>query len=98
MDIGIIGAGRVAQAFARHALQGGHTIKISNSRGPSTLGDTVHTLGGGVPAATKGEAAACELGGLAVRGEDEMGGLTPATPWPHTNLNDAASPFHARAG
>jgi phosphoglycerate dehydrogenase-like enzyme len=36
MDIGIIGAGRVAQAFARHALNVGHTINISNSRGPST--------------------------------------------------------------
>jgi NADP oxidoreductase coenzyme F420-dependent len=44
MDIGIIGAGRVAQAFARHALQVGHTMKISNSRGPSTLRDTVQTL------------------------------------------------------
>ena len=27
MDIGIIGAGSVAQAFARHALNVGHTIK-----------------------------------------------------------------------
>jgi hypothetical protein len=32
MDIGIIGAGRVAQAFARHVLHVGHTIKISNGR------------------------------------------------------------------
>ena len=45
MDISIIGAGSVAQAFARHALKVGHTMKISNSRGPSTLGETVHTLG-----------------------------------------------------
>ena len=52
MDIGIIGAGSVAQAFARHALQVGHTMKISNSRGPSTLRDTVHTLGAGVTAVT----------------------------------------------
>ena len=36
MDIGILGAGRVAQAFARHVLHVGHTINISNSRGPST--------------------------------------------------------------
>ena len=61
MDIGIIGAGSVAQAFARHALKVGHTIKISNSRGPSTLGETVHTLGSGVTAVTKEEAAALRL-------------------------------------
>ena len=44
MDIGIIGAGRVAQAFARHALKVGHTMKISNSRGPSTLGPNLAKL------------------------------------------------------
>jgi len=70
MDIGIIGAGRVAQAFARHALKVGHTMKISNSRGPSTLGDTVQALGSGVTAVTTEEAAACEIVVLAVPWDD----------------------------
>jgi predicted dinucleotide-binding enzyme len=81
MDIGIIGAGHVAQAFARHALHVGHTIKISNSRGPSTLRDTVHTLGAGVTAVTTAEAAASELVVLAVPWDDVVGVLTHLPPW-----------------
>ncbi len=81
MDIGIIGAGSVAQAFARHALKVGHTMKISNSRGPNTLGDTVHTLGSGVTAVTTEEAAACELVVLAVPWDDVVGVLTHLPVW-----------------
>src|SRR3989442_11383292 len=81
MDIGIIGAGRVAQAFARHALQVGHTMKISNSRGPSTLGDTVRTLGAGVTAVATAEAAASEIVVLAGAWDDVVGALTPLPPW-----------------
>ena len=98
MDIGIIGAGSVAQAFARHALQVGHTMKISNSRGPSTLGDTVHTLGSGVTAVTKEEAAASELVVLAVPWDDVVGVLTPLPPWQQHIVIDTTNPFHGRAG
>jgi 8-hydroxy-5-deazaflavin:NADPH oxidoreductase len=98
MDIGIIGAGSVAQAFARHALHVGHTIKISNSRGPSTLGETVHTLGAGVTAVTTAEAAACEIVVLAVPWDDVVGVLTHLPPWQHQIMIDATNPFHGRAG
>ena len=98
MDIGIIGAGRVAQAFARHALKVGHTMKISNSRGPSTLGDTVHTLGAGVTAVTTAEAAASELVVLAVPWDDVVGVLTPLPPWQQHIVIDTTNPFHGRAG
>src|SRR5438128_9854493 len=98
MDIGIIRAGRVAQAFARHALHVGHTIKISNSRGPSTLGDTVHTLGSGVTAVTTAEAAASELVVLAVPWDDVVGTLTHLPPWQQQILIDTTNPFHGRAG
>ena len=91
MDIGIIGAGRVAQAFARHALNVGHTIHISNSRGPSTIGDTVHTLGAGVTAVTTAEAAACAIVVLAVPWDDVVGVLTPLPPWQQQILIDATN-------
>ena len=98
MDIGIIGAGSVAQAFARHALKVGHTINISNSRGPSTLGETVQTLGSGVTAVTKEEAAASEIVVLAVPWDDVVGVLTHLPPWQQQILIDATNPFHGRAG
>lgn len=37
MKIGIIGAGFVARAVAKLAIKAGHTVMLSNSRGPQTL-------------------------------------------------------------
>src|SRR5260370_5944092 len=61
MESGTIGAGDFAQAFARRALQAGHKVKLSNSRGPESLRQIVNQLGPGAIAATTEEAAACAL-------------------------------------
>jgi 3-hydroxyisobutyrate dehydrogenase-like beta-hydroxyacid dehydrogenase len=37
MEIGTIGAGAFAQAFAKRALKAGYKVKLSNSRGPDFL-------------------------------------------------------------
>jgi predicted dinucleotide-binding enzyme len=66
MEIGTIGAGAFAQAFAKQALKAGHKIKLSNSRGPDSLLKSVDQLGAGARAASKEEAAACEMVLLAV--------------------------------
>ena len=68
MEIGTIGAGAFAQAFAKRALKAGHKVKLSNSRGPDSLREIVNQLGAGAIAATKEEAAACEMVLLAARG------------------------------
>ena len=39
MHIGIIGAGHIGSALAKHFTQLQHTVAIANSRGPETLGD-----------------------------------------------------------
>jgi predicted dinucleotide-binding enzyme len=41
MEIGTIGAGAFAEAFARQALKAGHKVKLSNSRGPNGLREIV---------------------------------------------------------
>jgi len=51
MEIGTIGAGAFAQAFAKRALQAGHKVKLSNSRGPDSLREIVNQLGPGGPLA-----------------------------------------------
>jgi 8-hydroxy-5-deazaflavin:NADPH oxidoreductase len=66
MEIGTIGAGDFAQAFAKRALKAGHKVKLSNSRGPDSLREIVNQLGLGATAATKEEASACEIVLLAV--------------------------------
>ncbi len=45
MKIGIIGAGHIGTALARHFTQLGHTVSIANSRGPETLGDVAGKTG-----------------------------------------------------
>jgi predicted dinucleotide-binding enzyme len=39
MRIGFIGAGNVTRTFGRHLINAGHTIVVSNSRGPDTLAE-----------------------------------------------------------
>jgi predicted dinucleotide-binding enzyme len=61
MEIGTIGAGAFAQAFAKQALKAGHKVHLSNHRGPDSLREIVSQLGPGASAASKEEAAACEM-------------------------------------
>ena len=66
MKIGFLGAGNVTRTFGRHLLNAGHTIVVSNSRGPATLADFVADLGPGAIAGTKQQAAECDVVILAV--------------------------------
>jgi 8-hydroxy-5-deazaflavin:NADPH oxidoreductase len=61
MKVGFIGAGTVARTFGRHLLTAGHTIVVSNSRGPETLADFVDDLGPDAIAGTKQQAAECDV-------------------------------------
>ncbi|MDR3616755.1 MAG: NAD(P)-binding domain-containing protein [Candidatus Obscuribacterales bacterium] len=45
MNIGIIGAGNIGAALAMHFGKLNHTVKIANSRGPSTLGEVARKTG-----------------------------------------------------
>jgi hypothetical protein len=56
--VGFIGSGQIGSALARLAVEAGHQVVLSNSRGPETLADTVAELGPRASAATSGEAAA----------------------------------------
>jgi predicted dinucleotide-binding enzyme len=56
--VGIIGSGNVGITVARLAVDAGHLVVLSNSRGPETLADTAADLGPRAAATTSGEAAA----------------------------------------
>ena len=98
MEIGTIGAGDFAQAFAKRALKAGHKVKLSNSRGPESLREIVNRLGPGAMAATKEEAAACEMVVLAVPWDDVPETLTSLPKWENQILIDGTNPFHGKAG
>jgi predicted dinucleotide-binding enzyme len=65
MNVGFIGAGSVTGTFGRHLLTAGHTIVVSNSRGPETLANFVADLGPGAIAGTKQQAAESDVAILA---------------------------------
>ena len=97
MEIGTIGAGDFAQAFAKQALKVGHKVKLSNSRGPESLREIVNRLGRGAMAATNEEAAACEVL-LAVPWDNVPETLANLPEWKNQILIDGTNPFHGKAG
>jgi 8-hydroxy-5-deazaflavin:NADPH oxidoreductase len=66
VKIGFLGAGNVTRTIGRHLIIAGHTIVVSNSRGPETLADFVADLGPGAVAGAKEQAAECDVVILAV--------------------------------
>ncbi|WP_329065407.1 NADPH-dependent F420 reductase [Amycolatopsis sp. NBC_01480] len=56
--MGFIGSGAIGTTIARLAVEAGHQVVLSNSRGPETLAGTVAELGPRASAATSREAAA----------------------------------------
>jgi predicted dinucleotide-binding enzyme len=56
--IGFIGSGHIGSTVARLAVDAGHDVALSNSRGPETLHDLVAELGPHARAATPEEAGA----------------------------------------
>ena len=64
--IGIIGAGRIGQAFARLARRAGRDVVIANSRGPKSLASVVAARGEGVSAGTLDDAAASAIAVIGV--------------------------------
>ena len=98
MEIGTIGAGAFAQAFAKRALKAGHKVKLSNQHGPDSLREIVHHLGPGATAAPKEEAAACEMVLLAVPWDNVSETLTSLPKWNNQILIDGTNPFHGKAG
>lgn len=59
--LGLIGSGHIGSTVARLAVDAGHEVVLSNSRGPETLQDLADDLGPHARAATTSEAAAADL-------------------------------------
>src|SRR5712692_1345423 len=98
MEIGTIGAGAFAQAFAKRVLKAGHKVRLSNSRGLDSLREIVNHLGPGATAATKEEAVACEIVLLAVPWDNVPETLASLPKWKNQILIYGTNPFHGKAG
>ena len=79
-------------------MKAGHKVKLSHSRGPDSLREIVDELGPGAIAATKEEAAACEMVLLAVPWDNVPETLASLPTWKNQILIDGTNPFHGKAG
>jgi predicted dinucleotide-binding enzyme len=98
MEIGTIGAGDFAQAFAKRVLKAGYEVKLSNRRGTESLREIVMQLGRGATATTREEAVACEMVLLAVPWDNVPETLASLPKWKNQILIDGVNPFHGQAG
>jgi len=98
MELGTIGAGAFAQAFAKRALNAGHTVKLSNDQGPDSLREIVTQLGPRSMAVPKEVAASCEMVLLAVPWDNVPDTLASLPRWKNQILIDGTNPFHGKAG
>src|SRR5713226_2901442 len=98
MQIGTIGAGDLAQAVAKRALEAGYEVNLSNSRGPESMREIVKNLGPGATAVSREEAVACEIVLLAVPWDTLPETLASLPKWNNQILIDGTNPFHGKAG
>ena len=90
--IGIIGAGNIGKTVAAHLLKNGYTVKISNSKQPDSLQETVAQLGNGATAVTANEAAEADIVVLAIPWL-QVKTLTNITDWKDKIVIDATNHY-----
>ena len=91
-SIGIIGAGNIGKTIAAHLLKNGYSVKISNSKQPDSLEETVVQLGKGATAVTVAEAAEADMVILALPWLQAKT-LTTITDWKDKIVIDATNHF-----
>jgi len=92
MNIGIIGAGGIGQAFAAHVARAGYEVIVSNSRDPGSLAGLVRQLGPRAKAGTRQEAARADVVVVAVQWEHLRAALSDLPAWNGRILIDATNP------
>jgi hypothetical protein len=91
MKFGFIGAGEVAQIYAKHFVRDGHEVVLSNSRGPDSLIELARSIGPNARAGTVKEAAKQDIVILCVRWHQAKQGLAEVSDWNGRILVDATN-------
>src|SRR5258708_26496363 len=91
MKLGFIGAGNVAQTYAKHFVRHGHEVVLSNSKGPDLLAELVRSIGPNAKAGTVKEAAKEDIVILDVRWEQAEQALAEVSGWNGRILVDATN-------
>jgi predicted dinucleotide-binding enzyme len=93
MKIGMLGSGTVALSIARHAIEQGHEVLLSNRSGADKLADALAELGPKASVVTVAEAAAAPVVLLATPWTTIETVLSGLPAWDNRILIDATNPF-----
>jgi predicted dinucleotide-binding enzyme len=93
VNIGILGAGAIGQAFAAQLARAGLGATIANSRGPASLVDTAARLGPGIVPATAAQAAASDIVFLSVGWKHIPAAVSGIEHWQNRIVIDATNPI-----
>jgi predicted dinucleotide-binding enzyme len=93
MKIGILGAGGIGLAYARHFTAAGYRVILSNSRGPESLADAARELGPNASAGTLAEAAAADVVFLSITWPHLPAVLGKLGPWDNRIVIDTTNPI-----
>src|SRR6266404_7023966 len=96
MKIGIIGAGKIGRAIARHLTRSGHDAIVSNSRGPESLKSLVAELGQNAKAGAFAEAATAPIVFLSVTWAQLRAALAKLPAWRGRIAVDTTNPYVAQ--
>ena len=91
MKFGFIGAGEVAQTFAKHFVRHGHEVVLSNSRRPDSLVELARSIGPNAKAGTVKEAVKQNIVILCVRWHQAKQALAEVSDWNGHILVDATN-------
>ena len=94
MQIGLIGAGEVARAFARKAIDAGHSVAFSNTRAGEGLDTLISTFGPRACAGTPAAAAENDVVVLATRWSSVEAALGHLPAWRGQVLIDSTNAFN----
>src|SRR2546423_7320233 len=97
MTVGIIGAGKIGAAIARHLTKSGYDVIVSNRRGPESLRPLVAELGPKAKAGTVEQAAAASVIFLTVTWSQLPGVLSKLPAWDGRIAIDAPNHYAADA-
>lgn len=89
IEIGILGAGNIGQAFARHLVKAGHRVLLANRRGPASLKSLVGELGPNARASTAHEVARLKIVLVAIPWTELPAAMSEFSPWDGCIVIDA---------
>jgi predicted dinucleotide-binding enzyme len=89
IEVGLIGAGNIGRAFARHLVQAGHRVQLANRQGPASLKQLVGELGPNASANTVLEVARLKIVLVAVPWTGLSQAMSALPPWDGRIVIDA---------